>query len=312
MSYAWLFPGQGAQVVGMGKELFDQSPAARRVFEEADDALGFSISKLCFEGPDEDLMLTKNTQPAIVTMSIAALAALREKLPELPTPAYVAGHSLGEYSALVASEALELADAVRLVHIRGQAMQEAVPAGVGGMAAIMGGDNEAVEQLCKDAAAGEPLSPANFNAPGQIVIAGTKEAIQRAADLAKDRGLKAIILKVSAPFHCALMKPAAEKVQAALADIQVKPPQIPLVANVDAQVHDSADEISGLLVRQVDSAVRWEHSVQLMVEQGVDQALELGPGKVLTGLARRINKSLKVKNIGAPDAIDAVSEFLQL
>ncbi len=310
MSYAWLFPGQGAQVIGMGKELFDSSPAAKAVFQEADEALGFSISKLCFEGPDSDLLLTKNTQPAIVTTSVAALAALKEKLPELPAPSFVAGHSLGEYSALVAAGALALADAVKLVHIRGQAMQEAVPSGVGGMAAIMGGDAQAVEQLCLDAAEGAALSPANFNAPGQIVIAGATEAIERAAVLAKNRSLKAIILKVSAPFHCSLMRPAAEKVKAALSQINIQQPLISLIANVDAAVHDDPNDIPELLIRQVDSAVLWDRSIQLMVREGVNQALELGPGKVLTGLARRIDKSLKVKNVGSPDAISEVLEFL--
>jgi [acyl-carrier-protein] S-malonyltransferase len=312
MSYAWLFPGQGAQVVGMGKQLFDSSPAARLVFEQADDALGFSISKLCFEGPDEALLLTKNTQPAIVTTSVAALMALKEKYPELPKPSFVAGHSLGEYSALVAAGALRLSDAVKLVHIRGQAMQEAVPAGVGAMAAIMGGDVEAVERLCRDAAQGDALSPANFNAPGQIVIAGTKGAIERAANHAKERSLKAIVLKVSAPFHCSLMKPAADKVREALAEIQISRPEIPVVANVDALAHQEAGDIAELLIRQVDSAVRWDKSVQLMTQQGVNQALELGPGKVLAGLARRIDKSLKVKSIGTPEAILETAEFLKL
>ncbi|MCH2110633.1 MAG: ACP S-malonyltransferase, partial [Polyangiaceae bacterium] len=213
MSYAWLFPGQGAQVVGMGKELVEQSSAAKEVFQRADDALGFSISKICFEGPDTDLLLTKNTQPAIVTASVAALEAMKEFWPELPKPAFVAGHSLGEYSALVAAGALSLEDAVRLVHIRGSAMQEAVPAGEGGMAAIMGGDEESVKKLCAEAAQGESLSPANFNAPGQIVIAGAKTAVDRAAGLAKSHSLKAIPLKVSAPFHCSLMAPAAAKVK---------------------------------------------------------------------------------------------------
>src|SRR5690606_17970345 len=215
--------------VGMGLALSEQHPAAKEVFERADEALGFAISRLCFEGPEADLGLTKNTQPAIVTASIAALAALRATYPELPDPAFVAGHSLGEYSALVAADALSLEDAVRLVHLRGTAMQEAVPAGEGGMAAIMGGDAEAVEALCRDAAEGDSLSPANFNAPGQIVIAGSAAAIERALRLAKERSLKGIALKVSAPFHCKLMGPAAARVQEALTDVTIRTPRFPVV-----------------------------------------------------------------------------------
>jgi [acyl-carrier-protein] S-malonyltransferase len=294
----------------MGRALYDASEKAREVFERADEALGFPISKLCFDGPEDELTLTKNTQPAIVTTSIAALYALKEAQPELAAPSFVAGHSLGEYSALVAAEALSIEDAVKLVHLRGSAMQEAVPAGRGGMAAIMGGDAEAVEALCKDAAEGEPLSPANFNAPGQIVIAGAAEAVKRAAALAKERSLKAIPLKVSAPFHCALMAPAAEKVKTALADIQVNAPKFPVVANVTAEPNESAEAVSDLLVRQIDSAVLWDRSVQLMAARGVTQALELGPGKVLAGLVKRIDKSVTVKSVGSPDDIAAVAEFL--
>lgn len=310
MTYAWLFPGQGAQKVGMGRALFDSSAAAREVFERADEALGLSISRMCFEGPEEALNLTKNTQPAIVTTSVAALAALREKMPELPAPAFVAGHSLGEYSALVAAGSLSIEDAVRLVELRGTAMQEAVPAGEGGMAAIMGGDAVAVEALCRDASEGAALSPANFNAPGQIVIAGTAAAVARALTLAKDRSLKGIPLKVSAPFHCALMAPAAEKVRAALSEITVNAPTVPVIANATAEPNQDAGAVRELLVRQIDSAVLWDRSISFMAARGVAHALELGPGKVLAGLVKRIAKDMKVLSIGSPEEIDGAPEFL--
>lgn len=286
------------------------SPKAREVFERADDALGFSISKMCFEGPESDLVLTKYTQPAIVATSVAALEALRESAPDLAPPAFVAGHSLGEYSALVAAGSLSIEDAVRIVHLRGSAMQDAVPAGHGGMAAIMGGDAAAVQELCDQAAQGEVLSPANFNAPGQIVIAGTAAAVERATTLAKDLSLKAIALKVSAPFHCALMAPAAEKVRAALAEIEVKAPRYPVVANVSAEPNQSAEVVRDLLVRQVDSAVLWDRSVAFMAAQGVTQALEIGPGKVLSGLVKRIDKSVAVYSVGSPEDISGALAFL--
>jgi len=310
MNHAWLFPGQGAQKVGMGSELVSRSPKAQEVFQRADEALGFSISRLCFEGPESELALTKYTQPAIVTASVAALYALREFFDGLPQPRFVAGHSLGEYSALVAADALSIEDAVRLVHIRGTAMQEAVPAGEGGMAAIMGGDAAAVQTLCDDAAQGECLSPANFNAPGQIVIAGSKAAVERAVALSKDRSLKAIVLNVSAPFHCQLMKPAAERVAQALSEIEVKAPVIPVIHNVTAQPSQSAEVVREMLIRQVDSAVLWQTSVEFMTAQGITRALELGPGKVLSGLVKRIDKSLAVHAVGSPDDLLHVESFL--
>jgi len=310
MTHAWLFPGQGSQKVGMGQELFAQSPRAKEAFERADQALGFSISKLCFAGPESDLVLTKYAQPALVATSIATLWAVQEALPQLPEPAYVAGHSLGEYSALVAAGSLTIEDAVRLVHIRGMAMQEAVPAGLGGMAAIMGGDAAAVQSLCDDAAQDECLAPANFNAPGQIVIAGAKAAIERAQALAKERGLKAIALNVSAPFHCALMQPAAERVAAALADIVVLDPRFPVVANVTAEPNSNAAAVRQLLVKQVASAVRWESSVAFMAAAGVNKAFELGPGKVLAGLVKRISKDVSVLSVGAPADLSAVPAFV--
>jgi [acyl-carrier-protein] S-malonyltransferase len=307
---AWLFPGQGTQEVGMGKALHDASPAAREVFARADEALGFSISKLCFEGPAPELTLTKHTQPAILTASIATLAAIREALPSLPLPSFAAGHSLGEYSALVASSALSLEDAVRLVHLRGRAMQEAVPEGAGAMAAILGGDRAAVEQLCKDAAEGEPLSPANFNAPGQVVISGAATAVKRASSLAAERKLKAIPLNVSAPFHCSLMEPAARAVEKALEGVTVDALAFPVVSNVEARPNSESARVAELLVRQIDGAVRWDESVTAMAEAGVTKALEIGPGKVLAGLVKRIDKRIQVLSVSDPDSVAKVAEFL--
>ena len=311
MSIAWFFPGQGSQAVGMGKDVFDASPAARRVFEEADDALGEKLSKLIFEGPIEELTLTANTQPAIVTVSVAVLAALREKLPTLKRPAFAAGHSLGEYSALVAAGALSLTDAVRLVRARGRAMQEAVPAGTGAMAAVMGLEPDPVREICKEASIdGEVVSPANFNAPGQIVIAGHKGAVSRASELVSARKGKAIPLNVSAPFHCALMAPAARVVEDKLANVTISALAFPIVANVDAQPNQDASRVKDRLVRQVDGAVRWEESVRFMFEHGVTQALEIGPGKVLAGLSKRVAKELKVLSVGDPASVDQVAAFL--
>lgn len=310
MTTAWLFPGQGTQQVGMGKELYAASAAAREVWERADAALGFSLKNLCFEGPEAELTLTKHAQPAIVTTSIAALAAIREAVPSLALPACGAGHSLGEYSALVASGALGFEDAVRLVHLRGQAMQEAVPAGLGGMAAIMGGDAAAVETLCRDAAEGEVVSPANFNAPGQIVISGHKTAVARAAALAGERKLKAIVLNVSAPFHCSLMAPAAARMRTALATVAAGTLTFPVLANVDAKPNQDAARVAELLVRQVDSPVQWEQTILTMAEAGVTRALEIGPGKVLAGLAKRIDKRVSVLSAGDVESVAKVAEFL--
>jgi [acyl-carrier-protein] S-malonyltransferase len=287
----------------MGKGLCEASPAARRVFERADAALGRSISRLCFEGPESLLTLTANTQPAIVTVSIAALAALKEAVGNLRAPVVAAGHSLGEYSALVAAGALELDDAVKLVELRGQSMQEAVPQGHGAMAAIMGADAAAVSELCDAASNGEVLAPANFNAAGQIVIAGTTPAVERAVELAPSRKLKAILLKVSAPFHCGLMDPAARSVEAALSSVTVHDLQFPVIANVDAKPNQQAASVTDLLVRQVSSPVRWEQSMHVLAEMGVRTALEIGPGKVLGGLMRRINKTISVANVGEPQDI---------
>jgi [acyl-carrier-protein] S-malonyltransferase len=310
MTTAWLFPGQGTQQVGMGKQLFESSQAAREIWERADSALGFSLKQLCFEGPEAELTLTKFAQPAIVTCSIAALAAIREALPELPLPACAAGHSLGEYSALVASSALDFEDAVKLVHLRGQAMQEAVPEGLGGMAAIMGGDAPSVEALCRDAADGEVVSPANFNAPGQIVISGHKTAVGRAAALAADRKLRAILLNVSAPFHCSLMAPAALRMKSALADRNIGELSFPVLANVEARPNRAAQRVAELLVKQVDSPVLWEQTVTAMAESGVTRALEIGPGRVLAGLVKRIDKRVSVLSVGDAEGVAKVADFL--
>jgi [acyl-carrier-protein] S-malonyltransferase len=255
-------------------------------------------------------VLTKNTQPAIVTTSIAALAALREKYPELPTPKAAAGHSLGEYSALIAAGALSLEDAVRLVHLRGKAMQEAVPEGQGAMAAVMGGDADAVGKLCEEAAQGQVVAPANFNAPGQIVIAGHASAVARASELASKHRLKAIPLKVSAPFHCELMAPAARVVEAALAEIRFSPLAFPVVSNVEARENSDNARVPGLLVRQIDGPVLWEQTISAMAQSGVRRALEIGPGKVLAGLVKRIDKRISVFAAGDPEAIAQVGDLL--
>ncbi len=294
----------------MGRALYESSPAARGVFDAADRALGRPISKLCFEGPDSELALTYNTQPAIVTASVAVLAAIRERYPSIEAPAFAAGHSLGEYSALVAAGALSLEDAVRLVELRGRAMQEAVPEGEGGMAAILGGDRPTVEALCADARQGEVLEPANFNAPSQVVISGSARAVARAAALAPDRKLKAIPLNVSAPFHCPLMQPAAEKVERALSEIRLTAPAFPIVNNVSAEPNQKPEGLRTALVRQVASAVLWEQSVMAIAAAGVTRALEIGPGKVLAGLVKRIDKRIQVLNVSDPAGIDQIGAFL--
>lgn len=293
----------------MGRALWDASPAARAVFEAADEALGERFSKLLFEGPADELTQTANAQPAILTASIAALAALREAHPDAPSPTFAAGHSLGEYSALVAAGVLDLRTAVKLVRLRGEAMQKAVPVGLGGMAAIMGGDAAAVEELCRDTLAelGEDkvLSPANFNAPGQIVIAGHADAVERAGKLAGTRKLKAVALKVSAPFHCALMLPAAEVVARALEDAPFESFRFPVISNVDAQPNTDPARARQLLIRQIAGAVRWQESMELAASHGARLAFEIGPGKVLAGLARKAAPSLDVKPVFEPAEIAA-------
>ncbi len=294
----------------MGRALASAFSEAADIFKRADSALGFSLQQLCFEGPEADLTLTKNTQPAIVTTSIATLAAIRAVHPSLPAPAFAAGHSLGEYSALVAAGAFTLEDAVRTVHLRGRAMQEAVPEGEGGMAAIMGGDRAAVEALCAEAAEGEVVSPANFNAPGQIVISGHKRAVDRAAALAGSKKLKAIPLKVSAPFHCALMAPAARAVEAELAKLALGALAFPVIANVTASPNQATEAAKSLLVRQIDGPVLWEQTIASMAESGVTHALEIGPGKVLAGLVKRIDKRISVLSVSDAESIAQIPEFL--
>jgi [acyl-carrier-protein] S-malonyltransferase len=292
----------------MGRALWDASAAARAVFEAADDALGEHFSKLMFEGPADELMATANAQPAILTASIAALAALREAHPDVPSPTFAAGHSLGEYSALVAAGVLDLRTAVKLVRLRGEAMQRAVPAGVGAMAAIVGGDGAAVEALCAEARAalGQDdvvLSPANFNAPGQTVIAGHAAAVERASQLAGSHRLKAIPLKVSAPFHCALMLPAADEVAAALAAVSFEGFRFPVISNVDAHPNTDPARARELLVRQIAGTVRWQESMELVTARGITRAFEIGPGKVLAGLARKAAPGLDVKPVFEPSEI---------
>jgi [acyl-carrier-protein] S-malonyltransferase len=293
---AFVFPGQGSQYPGMGKELAENFPVARYVFEEANDALAFDIASLCHNGPEKDLKLTANTQPAILTVSVAALRVVEEETGL--EPSYAAGHSLGEYSALVCAGALGFADAVRIVRRRGAFMQEAVPVGVGAMAAIMGLDAVSVEEICREAAQGEVISPANFNGPGQVVIAGCSSAVSRAMDLAKVKGAKrALTLPVSAPFHCSLMVPAGERIKGVLDGVTVRPLTVSVVSNVEATPNSDAERVKELLVAQVSAPVRWEESIRKMVELGTERFIEIGPGKVLAGLIKRIAKGTTVQNV---------------
>jgi len=286
---ALLFPGQGSQAVGMGKDLAEKFPIARQTFEEADDALGYKLSTLCFEGPEEQLRLTEITQPAILTASVAALRVLEGSIPK---PAYVAGHSLGEYSAHVAAGTISFADALRTVRNRGKYMQEAVPVGVGAMAAVLGMDSDKVTAVCHDAAHGEVCEPANINSPEQIVISGNTGAVERAAILADQRGAKkAKLLPVSAPFHCSLMKPAQDRLQADLNALTLQKPAYPVACNVDAELVTDELRARDTLVRQVTGSVKWDQCVHLLIAQGVHTFIEVGPGKVLWGLMRQIDRS---------------------
>jgi [acyl-carrier-protein] S-malonyltransferase len=313
MTNAFVFPGQGSQAVGMGQGLADAFVPARLVFEEVDDALGQKLTTLMFEGPESDLILTENAQPALMAVSVAVIKVLQEEygitLSEKAT--LVAGHSLGEYSALAASGAFSVPDTARLLKRRGQAMQQAVPVGEGAMAALLGLDLEAAQEVADEAANGEVCTCANDNAPGQVVVSGAKAAVERAVEIAGEKGARrAVILPVSAPFHCPLMQPAADAMAEALDGIAIRQPVVPLVANVTAQKVTDPDTIRAQLVEQVTAMVRWRESVLYMKDQGIDTLIEVGAGKVLSGLARRIDRELTGKSLQQPDDFDAIVKEL--
>jgi [acyl-carrier-protein] S-malonyltransferase len=305
---AIVFPGQGSQSPGMGKELAERFAVAREVFEEADEALGFPISRLCFDGPAENLQLTENTQPAILTVSVAAFRAMKEA--GIGAPAFVAGHSLGEYSALVAAGALQLSDAVRTVRARGRYMQGAVPVGTGAMAAVIGGELGEIERVCAEARGNQVCSVANSNSPNQVVIAGNTEAVDRAVELLNGVAKRVIKLKVSAPFHCALMKPAQDRLAPDLERLTFNEPTVPIVINVDARVTTAPDQLRDALIRQVSAPVRWLESMQLLMQQGVDTFVEVGPGKVLSGLMRQISREAKMLNVEDAGSLEATHTAL--
>jgi len=305
---AFLFPGQGSQAVGMGKDLAEKYPAARQTFEEADEALGYKLSTVCFDGPEDQLRLTEITQPAILTVSIAALRVLETRVPK---PSYVAGHSLGEYSAHVAAGTFSFADAVRTVRNRGKYMQEAVPVGVGAMAAILGMDLEKVTAVCRDAAQSEVCEPANINSLEQIVISGNTGAVERAAKLADERGAKrAKLLPVSAPFHCSLMKPAQDRLQGDLDALKLQKPVYPVACNVQAELVTDDLRARDTLVRQVTGSVKWEQCMRLLITQGVQTFIEIGPGKVLCGLMRQIDRSKNCLNVNDDASLTKTLESL--
>ncbi len=308
--WAFVFPGQGAQTVGMGKSLVENSPVAKAVFEEASDALSMDMEKMCFEGPEETLRLTENTQPAILTVSIAAYRVFSEEVGL--TPSYLAGHSLGEYAALVAAGVFAFRDAVYAVKQRGKFMQEAVPVGVGAMAAVLGLPSDKVTEICEKAAEGDVVDPANFNSPGQVVISGHKDAVERAGALAKEAGAKKVIpLSVSAPFHSALMKEAGERLKDVLEGFEIGKMTTPVIANVTAKPYESEDEVIPMLVKQVSSPVYWEQTMETMRGLGVDRVVELGPGKVLSGLFKRFDKSFAPVSIQTYEDIVKFKESLE-
>lgn len=307
MTNALVFPGQGSQYPGMGKELADNFAVVRRTYEEADDSLGFRLSRLCFEGPESELKLTENTQPALLATSIAFKRLLDSETGI--TFSCAAGHSLGEYSALVASEAIGFGDALRLVRSRGQFMQQAVPVGAGAMAAVLGAEPAVVEEVCAEAAQGEIVVPANYNCPGQIVISGQAAAVNRAIELAKARGIrKVMLLPVSVPSHCALMSSAGERLNDELRKVAVQAPKIPIIGNVEAKPYTEADRIRGLLVAQVSSPVLWESSVKEMISMGATRFVEAGPGKVLSGLVKKIDKGVATRNFDDLAGFKALEE----
>ncbi len=313
MGRAFIFPGQGSQAVGMGRELAEAFAPARYVFEEVDDALEQRLSRLMFEGPGEELILTRNAQPALMAVSLAALRVIEQEggidLPEKAD--FVAGHSLGEYSALAAAGTFAVADSARLLRLRGQAMQEAVPVGQGAMVALLGLDLEAVRALAEEAADDQICTPANDNAPGQVVVSGDAAAVERAAALAGERGAKrSVMLPVSAPFHCPLMAPAADVMAEALDRITLQPPRVPVVNNVTATATSEPNTLRRLLVQQVTALVRWRESVLYMKEQGVDTMVEIGAGRVLTGLTRRIDREITGLSAGTPAEIEALLKIL--
>ncbi|MGB1236083.1 MAG: ACP S-malonyltransferase [Planktomarina sp.] len=301
---AFVFPGQGAQSIGMGKALADAYPAAKMVFQQVDDALDEKLSDLIWDGDIAELTLTANAQPALMATSMAAMVALESEGFGVGDASFVAGHSLGEYSALAASGALSIADTARLLRLRGQAMQDAVPVGVGAMAALLGLDFAAATEVANEAAQGEVCQAANDNDPSQVVVSGHKDAVERALVIAKEKGAKrAVLLPVSAPFHCSLMQPAADKMAEALAQVTIEAPKVPLVANVRAEAITSAETIRQLLVEQVTGSVRWRESVSYMSAQGVTEIWEIGAGKALSGMIRRIDKAIACKPVGTPDDI---------
>ncbi len=311
MARAFIFPGQGAQTIGMGQALAEAYPAARAVFEEVDDALGESLSGLIWEGDQETLTLTQNAQPALMATSLAAMAALKAEGVGIEAAGFVAGHSLGEYSALAAAGALTLADTARLLRLRGKAMQAAVPVGEGAMAALLGLDFGTAAEVAKEAAQGQVCTAANDNDPAQVVVSGHKAAVERAVEIAKGKGARrALLLPVSAPFHCALMEPAAAEMAEALSHVSIERPSVPLVANVLAHDIKDPSTIRSLLVEQVTHSVRWRESVAWMAGQGVTETWEIGAGKALSGMVRRIEKSVTVRNIGTPEEVKAAAEAL--
>ncbi|MEE2945570.1 MAG: ACP S-malonyltransferase [Pseudomonadota bacterium] len=311
MSRAFVFPGQGAQTIGMGKALAEAYPAAQAVFDEVDEALGEKLSTLIWEGDQAELTLTQNAQPALMATSLAAMKALEAEGVSIEAASYVAGHSLGEYSALAAAGSLTIADTARLLRTRGEAMQAAVPVGVGAMAALLGLDFAAAAEVAEAAAQGEVCQAANDNDPGQVVVSGHKAAVERAVELAKEKGAKrAVLLPVSAPFHCALMQPAAEVMAEALAHVNIERPTVPVVANVRAQAVTDTATIRSLLVEQVTGSVRWRESVAWMSGEGVSEIYEIGAGKALSGMVRRIDRAIACTAVGTPDDVKAAAEKL--